>query len=291
VMLCASRTATSIDESRPIFTREGALACPSLNNAQLAASSRDHGWRYQSTLFGVPNLPGFCVSKPVRQPLQLPWKKAAPECTIFPGQDVSPQTFGCTVLHDGVPVAIDRTQEQKPGWVASDVGWLSTLELRNGPDPVALEAERQREERRQETLKTLSTMTGRSIRVFAQGHSRTGDTLAPAQMSQIFFMTEPCSLNIAGAENMRRAWFALGAYQIGCWYPTQNGMYVVIYGTGQIYPQEAYWEAMPRALLRPDGTATITEPNYESVTFERSVINKKSMEQLQSLQDHLHEKP
>ena len=291
-MLCVSAAATAVDERRPLFTHEGALACQSLNNAQLAASSRDHGWRYRGDLAGIPNLPGFCVTQPINEPLRLPWKKAATQCTIFPDQEVKPETFGCTVLHEGVPITIDRTQKSNsPAWVASDVGWVSLLELRNGPDPLVLKAEQVKEEQRQETLKTLSTMTGRSIRVFAAGHSRTGDTIVPSQISQMFFMNEPCSLNIVGAENMRRAWFALGAYQIGCWYPMQNGTYVVIYGNGQIHAQEAYWEAMPRALLHSDGTATITEPNYESGAFESAVINKKSIEQMQALQDHLHEKP
>ena len=291
MMLCVSGATTAIDQRRPIFTLEGALACKSLNNAQLAAASQRHGWRYQADLLGVPNLPGFCVSKPITPPLRLPWKKPADECRIFPGQEVTPEIFGCSVLHEGIPITIDRTQESDPGWLASDVGWVSVLELRNAPDPVVVEAERVKEEQRQKTLKTLNTMTGRLIRVFAAGQSRTGDTLVPSQMSQMLFMNEPCSLSIAGSENMRRAWFALGAYQVGCWYPTQDGAYVVIYGSGQIYAQKAPWEAMPRALLHPDGTATITEPNYESGTFERDVYKKKSMEQLQALKDHLNEKP
>jgi hypothetical protein len=86
---------------------------------------------------------------------------------------------------------------------------------------------------------------------------------------------------------MLRAWQALAAYQVGCWYPTVDDLYVTIDGLGNARASGAYWEIYPRALLHPDGSATITEQNYDSATFIQKVANEKAM----GIFSRMHEKP
>jgi hypothetical protein len=87
---------------------------------------------------------------------------------------------------------------------------------------------------------------------------------------------------------MQRAWQYAGAYQRGCWYPGRGGDWQFM---GQIdrmdYHHTDPWEAMPRALLHADGSATITEPNYDSRTFMSDWYARRNAH----LFDHLHDKP
>jgi hypothetical protein len=115
----------------------------------------------------------------------------------------------------------------------------------------------------------------------------TGDTVAARYVNTLLFLKEPCPLKIEGARYMHRAWMALGAYQVGCWYPTQDGDYVVIDGTGNQYDENVYWMAQPTALLHPDGSVTIIEKSYNSNTFS----GKVSMWMFKQSQKHLQEKP
>lgn len=115
----------------------------------------------------------------------------------------------------------------------------------------------------------------------------TGDTLEFRYVNTLLFLKEPCPLPIAGAENMFRAWFGEAAYQVGCWYPTENGDYVVIDGRGEVFPEDVYWQAEPRALLHPDNSVTIIEPNYNAETFAGNV----ALHKLQEMNKHLDEQP
>jgi hypothetical protein len=87
---------------------------------------------------------------------------------------------------------------------------------------------------------------------------------------------------------MLRAWERTGAYQLGCWYPTQNDYWAFV---GQIAQsnraEQVYWESYPRALLHADGSATIIEPCYDSDTFTATVAARKARE----FSEHLHDKP
>lgn len=115
----------------------------------------------------------------------------------------------------------------------------------------------------------------------------TGDTLPARLINTLLFVREPCTLPIVGAKDMLRAWMALGAYQLGCWYPTQNGDYVFIDGTGREYFQPLPWKALPSAYLNPNGTVTITEPHYNAVTSLKRALDRQAM----SVFKHEHEKP
>jgi hypothetical protein len=108
-------------------------------------------------------------------------------------------------------------------------------------------------------------------------------------INTILFLEEPCQLSIVAAENMRRAWLALGSHQLGCWYPTMNDGVVTIDGFGNVHPGDVYLQAYPGALLHADGTATITEPGFQNMTqFMSDVVKAKMAE---SSAQHQHEKP
>jgi hypothetical protein len=122
----------------------------------------------------------------------------------------------------------------------------------------------------------------------ARGYTN-GDTVPASAINTILFVEEPCQLSIVGAENMRRAWLALGSHQLGCWYRNMNDGVVTIDGFGNVHPNDVYWQAYPQALLHTDGTATITEPGFQNMTqFMSDVVNAKMME---STTQHQHDKP
>jgi hypothetical protein len=127
---------------------------------------------------------------------------------------------------------------------------------------------------------TLAAPLDRSVRIFFDASGSryvTGNAVPSSAITTILFTKEACSLAIDGAKGMLRAWQALGAYQVGCWYPTLDDNYVTIDGLGDAVASGAYWEILPRALLHPDGSATITEPNYDSLTFIQRIANEKAM--------------
>ena len=138
----------------------------------------------------------------------------------------------------------------------------------------------------------------RAVRIFFNPTEPTPDSQSPDKfytgtkvpaglMLTILFLKEPCPLPIEGAETMLRAWQALAAYQVGCWYPTIDDKYVIINGLGQIHAGGTYWESFPRAVLHSDGSATITEKNYDSDTFLGNIMNEKAMRVF----SHMQEKP
>jgi hypothetical protein len=114
----------------------------------------------------------------------------------------------------------------------------------------------------------------------ARGYTA-GDTVPAGAVNTILFLEEPCPLSIDGAKKMRRAWMALGSHQLGCWYPNINDGVVTIDGLGNSHPSDLYWQAYPRALLHPDGSATITEPGFKNITqFMTDVSEAKTLERL-----------
>ena len=104
----------------------------------------------------------------------------------------------------------------------------------------------------------------------------------------MLFTREPCSLNLARAEEMHRAWMNYAAYQVGCWAPTVNGDFFFV---GQLpsltHPSGISWQYFPRAVLHEDDSVTITEPNYDSNTF----MAQQSQRQLPELDAHRKERP
>jgi hypothetical protein len=117
----------------------------------------------------------------------------------------------------------------------------------------------------------------------------TGDTVPFDLVHELLFLDEPCPLDIEGRESMRRFWWRAGAYQLGCWYAMVDEQYTRINGLGRSFPSMGlYWAAVPRAILHPDNSVTITEPDYNSDTFTGDVMSKKS---LQLLEQHRNERP
>ncbi len=93
-----------VDLAKPLYTREGALACVTDRALQQAQESMRDNWRY------VP-VPGG-VSLP----------------DLKPGMPVTAETFGCRIYHDGTPAT--RT-ETGFGTVQTDLGRIPKEDLRN----------------------------------------------------------------------------------------------------------------------------------------------------------------
>lgn len=128
----------------------------------------------------------------------------------------------------------------------------------------------------------------RQVRLVFNDHGQrwvTGDAVPADRIITILFVEEPCPLRIVGRATMYRAWAATGAYQLGCWYPTIDGNYVFV---GQLasltYASGAPWEMLPRAELHPDGSATITERDYNSETFVAAVLNRRALQLFENTQ-------
>lgn len=92
------------DFSRPLKTREGALSCVTADALSLAGNSMAAGWVLVPS-FGIANPNGIA-----------PWSA------------VTPEQLGCTLYHDGEPVALlSRTFSH----AQTDKGWFHLNTLRN----------------------------------------------------------------------------------------------------------------------------------------------------------------
>jgi hypothetical protein len=127
---------------------------------------------------------------------------------------------------------------------------------------------------------TCAHAQDRSIRIFlyTQADEKplfTGDRVPSNKRLKLLFLQEPCPLHIVGSQDMHRAWVAAGAYQVGCWFPTLQDEYTYINGMGQeFHAQGDFWQAYPRAALHPDGSITITEPDFDSRRFFTDVTQQ-----------------
>lgn len=92
------------DLKLPLFTREGTLACPTENMYDVAFNSMMTGWHYAPTA-GVKSPHG--------------------ERT---GTRVSPETFGCSIHHDGESA---KSTGSLYGMVRTSIGWVRINNLRN----------------------------------------------------------------------------------------------------------------------------------------------------------------
>lgn len=104
-----------------------------------------------------------------------------------------------------------------------------------------------------------------------------GDTVPAAQVLHVLHVERACELDMADRSLMFAYADTYGSQaRHGCWQPTVDEGYVVVYGNGETSKQPM-WRMMPRATLNPDGSATITEPGYDSETY-LSVVNRARLE-------------
>ena len=96
------------DQTQPMFTREGTLACPTIDTLNMATNAMNHGWHYVPTAGVSPGL--GLVAK------------------LLTGQPLSAESFGCVVYHDGFAVQISAVTFSD---VQTNLGWLSKASLRN----------------------------------------------------------------------------------------------------------------------------------------------------------------
>lgn len=114
------------------------------------------------------------------------------------------------------------------------------------------------------------------IRVFAMvGNNKliTGDTAHKRNVKYRLYLDKPCKLSVLNHENMRFFYWTNGSLvRIGCWFTTLDDGYMILYsdGTSELHP---YLELLPHALLNSDGSATITEPEYDSETAYQKLNN------------------
>jgi hypothetical protein len=102
----------------------------------------------------------------------------------------------------------------------------------------------------------------------------TGDTLLSKKFLWILYLDEPCRLPLVDTKGMYAA-VEHAAYAIaGCWYPTLDHGFVFIMPNGEMIKQPS-WEGLPHAQLHSDGSATITEPNYDSDKFSNEVMRRQ----------------
>lgn len=102
----------------------------------------------------------------------------------------------------------------------------------------------------------------------------TGDTLLSKKFLTILYLDEPCHLPLVDTRGMFAAVEHAAFAITGCWYPTLDHQYVFIRPNGEMI-KATFWEGLPRAVLHSDGSATITEPNYDSDTFLVDVMLRR----------------
>jgi hypothetical protein len=95
------------DETRPLFTREGTLTCPTIDVFDTAFKAMERGWRFVPT-------------------------EGAPNSGLSRGQVVSAESLGCSVYHDGTALQI---RQETRGLAETNLGWTSRSYLRNAPSP------------------------------------------------------------------------------------------------------------------------------------------------------------
>jgi hypothetical protein len=122
-----------------------------------------------------------------------------------------------------------------------------------------------------------------AVRVFYQQDRRqvVGDVIESPRLLMILYLDEPCRLPVDGAKNMRAYWQNT-AFGTGCWYPTLGGEYVAILNNGYVMAPRSglLWELAPRAVLHPDGTATITETGYDSHTYAANLAARRMQDMI-----------
>jgi hypothetical protein len=94
----------NIDEA--LFTREGTLACPTVDMLSAAFNAMEANWHLVASA-GIP----------------MTYRGT--------GRAVGPEFFGCSVYHDGVPVARPTLQNGSSAYNVAPLGWVFRGNLRN----------------------------------------------------------------------------------------------------------------------------------------------------------------
>lgn len=115
-----------------------------------------------------------------------------------------------------------------------------------------------------------------------------GSTFSSSQLLTILFLSEPCPLSLRQRESMHRSWQERGAYQLGCWYPTPDGGFTIVYGDGTFHHNRMSAEVYPRAHLHPDGSATIDDPGYGNL---EQAISRLDEREARERRQHWRDKP
>lgn len=133
------------------------------------------------------------------------------------------------------------------------------------------------------------------IRVFAMERNRkiidsgvvgdtrvvTGDTVPARNILYRLYLDKPCKIPVSNARNMRLLYWTNGSLvRIGCWFQTLDDGYVILYSDGTLEKQPS-WELLPQALINIDGSATITEPEYDSDTAYQKLNSAQWKKRLQ----------
>jgi len=92
------------DLDKPLYTREGALACVTDRALEQAEESMRDNWHYVPIIGAVNKL------------------------DVKPGDPVSAETFGCRIYHDGTPATL---QSKGYGVLQTDLGRIPKEDVRN----------------------------------------------------------------------------------------------------------------------------------------------------------------
>lgn len=117
----------------------------------------------------------------------------------------------------------------------------------------------------------------KSVLVFADPgqHFHTGSTVQPVDFGfHVLYTAQACKL--VGHENMRR-YYNGGFGRSGCWYPTTDDGFTYVLSDGHVFHEKTPVEVYARGTINPDGTVTITEPNFESSEFYSTVATRRAM--------------
>jgi hypothetical protein len=124
---------------------------------------------------------------------------------------------------------------------------------------------------------------------WTQRHWIVGEKVPLQFVSEILFVTEPCPLDFAGAQRMRRAW---RFHDVGCWVPTANGGHDFASGIrGDIENISGPLEYMVHGEVQTDSSVLITEPGFDSLTFPQIAAHRIAQQQAQRLQQLFDARP
>jgi hypothetical protein len=120
-------------------------------------------------------------------------------------------------------------------------------------------------------------------------HWIVGEKVPLQFVSEMLFVIEPCPLDFAGSQRMRRAWHF---HDVGCWAPTSNGGHDFASSIrGDIENISGPLEYMVHGEVQPDSSVLITEPDFDSLTFPQIASQRIAQRQAQRLQQLLDARP
>lgn len=124
------------------------------------------------------------------------------------------------------------------------------------------------------------------IRVYGLwGNDRfvTGDTIPESKIYARLYLDKKCQLPVADAKNMRALyWTNHRIFRTGCWFATLDNGFVMLYSNGETEKQPS-WRVLPKAKLNQDGSAEIFEPDFDSETIVKKVLEAQTAEMLERM--------